>query len=79
MYNENESVVVKINNKGEPIPPEKLELFFEKFNTDRKKKKEGTGPGTTYAYLITKAHWGDSYVESDKKDGTTVTVKFNIS
>lgn len=77
MYNENENVVVKINNKGEPIPQEKLELFFEKFNTDRTKKKEGTGLGTTYAHLVTKTHGGEIEVDSNEKDGTTVTVKFN--
>ncbi len=78
MFNVNSKIVVKINNKGEPIPTEKLQRFFEKFNTDRVKKSGGTGLGTTYAYLVTKAHSGDISVESNGKDGTTVTVKLKV-
>ena len=68
------TTVIRMNNRGEPIPREKLELFFEKFNSDRKKKRGGTGLGTTYAYLVTKAHGGDIFVQSNERDGTTVTV-----
>ncbi len=70
------SIVIAINNRGEPVPPEKLELFFEKFNSDRSKKKEGTGLGTTYAYLVTRAHGGDITVTSDADAGTTVTITY---
>jgi len=76
--NEDDKLIIHINNRGEPVPKEKLELFFEKFNTDRKKKNSGTGLGTTYAYLVTKAHGGDISVESDAVNGTTVTVKFDV-
>ena len=38
MDNEDGHVVVRINNKGEPVPSERLATFFEKFNTDRKKQ-----------------------------------------
>lgn len=79
MVNENGKIIVKINNKGEPIPSERLKLFFEKFNSDRLKKKDGTGLGTTYAYLVTKAHGGDISVESDEISGTTVILAFNTS
>jgi signal transduction histidine kinase len=75
----NEKIIVKINNKGEPISPERLKLFFEKFNSDRLKKKDGTGLGTTYVYLVTKAHGGDIFVEPDEISGTTVTLTFNSS
>ena len=78
MYNEENKIVVKINNKGKPIPPEKLQLFFDKFNSDKTEKKDGTGLGTTYSYLVTKAHGGDIFVDSNKTNGTTVTVKFDI-
>ena len=66
LYNEKELLVVEINNGGEPIPPEKLSTFFEKFNTDRTKKKGGTGLGTTYAYLATQAHRGEISVTSNE-------------
>ena len=76
-YSQNGKNIVTINNKGEPVPPEKLKLFFEKFNSDRAKKKDGTGLGTSYAYLVTKAHCGDISVESNKENGTTVTLIFD--
>ena len=31
--------------------------------------------GTTYAYLVTRAHNGQAAVESDADTGTTVTVR----
>ena len=77
LANENGNAVVKINNGGEPIPPERVASFFEKFNTDRKNKKGGTGLGTTYSYLVVKAHGGKISVESNEKEGTTLTVKLN--
>ncbi len=72
-------LLVRINNKGEAISPERLSLFFEKFNTDRSKKSGGTGLGTTYAYLITNAHQGEISVKSDHVNGTTVTLKFRLT
>ena len=67
-------IEITINNKGERVPSDKLELFFEKFNTDREKKKTGTGLGTTYAYLVSKAHGWDIKVDSSERVGTTVTI-----
>jgi len=63
-----------INNRGEIISEERLQVIFDKFNTDRMKKKEGTGLGTTYALLVTKAHEGNIRIDSDMINGTTVTV-----
>lgn len=71
---EHQKIVTRINNGGDPVPADKLHSFFEKFNTDRTQKKSGTGLGTTYAYLITKAHGGDISVASNATEGTTVTV-----
>lgn len=75
--NSDHEIAVGINNRGEPIPPESLSLFFEKFNSNRLVKKGGTGLGTTYALLITKAHGGKVTVASDAEYGTTVTVYLN--
>jgi signal transduction histidine kinase len=70
--------IVRINNKGTPIPSERLATFFEKFNVGPE-KKEGTGLGTTYAFLVTKAHGGEISVNSNEKEGTTVTVALPVS
>lgn len=71
------NIIIRINNKGAPVSPERLKLFFEKFNTDRSVKISGSGLGTTYAYLVTKAHGGGITVESDEIEGTTVTLLFH--
>ncbi len=76
VFNKNGHVVTTINNMGAVISPRKLKLFFEKFNSDKTLKHNGTGLGTTYAYLVTKAHGGEISVESNEEDGTTVTLKF---
>ena len=78
IYNKYRKVYVEINNKGVPIPEERLELFFEKFNTDRTMKRDGTGLGTTYAYLVVKAHGGEIDVTSKGGEGTTVTIQMRL-
>jgi len=70
---ERERCIIRINNKGEPVSPERLASFFEKFNSG-KEKRQGAGLGTTYAYLAVKAHGGDVTVSSSRAEGTTVTV-----
>ncbi len=75
MYNIDDSLVISINNKGEPVNPDRLLTFFDKFNSNRK-KAGGTGLGTTYASLVTIAHGGRIAVDSNELDGTTVTLTF---
>jgi two-component system CheB/CheR fusion protein len=70
---ETHKYAVRINNRGEPVPPERLATFFEKYNPGPE-KKHGTGLGTTYARLVTKAHGGEISVDSNAEEGTTVTV-----
>ena len=71
LTHQNRQVVVSVNNGGAPVPAERLTTFFEKFNTD---KKGGTGLGTTYAYMVTRAHGGEITIRSNTTEGTTVTV-----
>lgn len=72
------NVIIQINNKGKPISKENLAFFFEKFNSNKSGGFKGTGLGTTYAYVITKAHGGEIGVASDIKYGTTLTLKFPL-
>lgn len=69
-----DQVLIDINNGGTPIPADRLARFFEKFNTDREHKADGTGLGTTYAYWVVKAHQGDIGVTSLEGEGTTVSL-----
>ncbi|MCZ6634888.1 MAG: HAMP domain-containing sensor histidine kinase, partial [bacterium] len=77
LSNHANQAVIRIHNRGEPIPEEKLDSFFEKFNTS-KKEKGGTGLGTTYAYLVTTAHGGKIEVASTPEEGTTLTVQLPL-
>ncbi len=78
LSNRNGRLVVAINNRGEPVPQDRLETFFEKFNSTGKRKRGGTGLGTTYAWLVTRAHGGSVSVASDRETGTTVTLELPL-
>ncbi len=69
--------VIRINNKGEPIPQDRVATFFDKYNVGPE-KRSGTGLGTTYAWLVTKAHGGNIAVSSNAEEGTTVTVALPV-
>ncbi len=71
-------VVVDIQNGGPEIAPARLETFFDKFNST-KADRGGTGLGTTYAAVVTRAHGGDIAVRSTQVEGTTVTVRLPVS
>ncbi|PIQ60598.1 MAG: hypothetical protein COV99_10885 [Bacteroidetes bacterium CG12_big_fil_rev_8_21_14_0_65_60_17] len=71
---EDEDVLVSVHNGGPEIPADRLERFFDKFNST-KMDRGGTGLGTTYAAVVTRAHGGDISVTSTRRDGTTVSVR----
>lgn len=70
--------VVRVQNGGEPVPPDRLTTFFDKFNST-KTHRGGTGLGTSYAALVTRAHGGQIGVTSDGAAGTTVTVRLPLT
>ena len=66
-------LAVSVMNRGEPIPPERLAVIFEKFNTT-KKDRGGAGLGTTIARLFTEAHGGRITAASSPEEGVVFTV-----
>jgi PAS domain S-box-containing protein len=70
---EDRYVGIHVTNAGPPIPPDRLESIFEKFNTTKRDSK-GTGLGTTIAKLFVEAHDGMLSVMSNEQDGTTFTI-----
>jgi signal transduction histidine kinase len=66
-------VGIHVTNAGDPIPPDRLETIFEKFNTTKRDTK-GTGLGTTIARLFVEAHDGMISVTSTAEAGTTFSV-----
>ena len=65
---------IRVCNGGPPIPTERLERFFEKFNST-KVAQGGTGLGTSYSFVVVTAHGGNISVTSSAEDGTCILVQ----
>ncbi len=66
-------VIVRVNDEGTGIPPEKRQKVFEPFYTT-KRPGEGTGLGLSTAYGIVKQTGGFIFVDSDPGTRTTFTL-----
>ena len=78
---ENDNVVFTLQNRGNAIPPDKLERIFEQFfrlDTSRTSKTGGAGLGLAIAKQIVEAHSGRISAKSDLEK-TSFTVKLPIS
>ncbi len=64
-------VWVHIQDTGEGIPPEEIELIFEPFYT---RKQEGTGLGLSITKQIVEEHDGEIQIQSEQGKGTCVSV-----
>lgn len=68
-------VVVKVEDRGTGIPPDKLTKIFEPFYTS-KRVGEGTGLGLSTAYGIVKQSGGFIFVDSVVGSGSVFTLYF---
>lgn len=73
---EHDQAIVRVRNGGPAIPKALLPRFFDRFNST---KEGGTGLGTSYVFLVVRAHGGDVHVESSDSTGTTVTVRLPLA
>lgn len=65
---------VRIDNDGEPIPPEQIERIFDRFHrgsADRRSHGEGAGLGLAITRSIVHAHGGRIWADSAMAAGTT--------
>jgi PAS domain S-box-containing protein len=79
---EEDAVLLRVHNTGEPIPPELLPRLFEPL-TRGKKEKAGTtsrsiGLGLYIVNHIVRAHGGRVEVRSNPNEGTTFTVRLPL-
>ena len=70
VVDEGDEVSVNVQNWGSPIPADRLQTIFEKFNTTKRDRK-GTGLGTTIAKIFVEAHGGRVTAVSSEEEGTT--------
>ena len=66
--NQEEEVAITFTNQGDPIPPQKLDIIFEKFyrlDTSRSTNTGGAGLGLAIAKEIVTAHGGTITAESN--------------
>lgn len=66
---EGSGVVVKFSNRGNPIPPEKLDMIFEKFyrlDASRSTQTGGAGLGLAIAKEVVTAHGGTIEAHSEE-------------
>lgn len=74
---QDKNIVITFTDHGEPIPPQKLDMIFEKFyrlDSSRASRTGGAGLGLAIAKEIVTAHDGTITAESDS-ERTVFTVK----
>lgn len=79
LHEEDSNIILKLQNKGDPIPKEKLKnLFSPMHSREAAEIKENSGLGLGLGLYIAKqiviAHGGDIAVESSQSGGTIFTI-----
>lgn len=70
-----------VNDTGEGIPKEYHHKIFDKFaqvETQKTKRRSSTGLGLTFCKLVTEAHGGSIWLDSEPGVGSTFTVTFPV-
>jgi signal transduction histidine kinase len=76
-----ERVIITVHNKGDPIPPEQIEVVFQVFRRAKAAKegsKQGWGIGLPFVRSVAESHGGSIGVDSSGERGTTFTVDMPI-
>ena len=69
--------VVRVQDSGPGVPPEKLEMIFQPFYST-KLNRGGTGLGLSISYDIVRRHGGDLRVESRPGEGACFVVELPL-
>jgi len=70
------AVVIEVENRGPPIPPELVSRLFEPFGKKERTRTSGLGLGLYIANGIVRAHGGVLQVRSGPEPQTTFTVRW---
>jgi signal transduction histidine kinase/DNA-binding response OmpR family regulator len=71
----NETLKIKVSDSGIGIPEKDLPYIFQRFfKSPSNLNREGTGVGLYLVKRFTEIHGGSVQVESDKNEGTTITI-----
>jgi len=79
---DNESVIVRVTDTGEGIPPEDLLHIFERFfraDAARAADTGGAGLGLAISSSIVRDHGGDVFATSELDQGTTVGFRLPVA
>ncbi len=79
---ENDTIVIKVKDKGVGIPAEKQELIFERFgqvDSSLTRQNEGTGIGLSLVKSLTGALGGSIILNSQEGKGSIFTLVFPIA
>lgn len=79
---ENDTIVIKVKDKGVGIPVEKQELIFERFgqvDSSLTRQNEGTGIGLSLVKSLTGALGGSIILSSQEGKGSIFTLMFPIA
>jgi signal transduction histidine kinase len=78
LRDEGDTLLVEVNNRGAPIPPERLAAIFEPFRRgteDSPHPASGLGLGLFIVEEIVRGHGGTISVRSNEEEGTTFFVR----
>lgn len=71
-------IIISVRDTGLGIPPEKLNIIFERFsqvNSNRFEEKQGSGIGLSLVKSLVEIHKGTVWAESTENVGTTFFIK----
>jgi signal transduction histidine kinase len=73
-----EEVAVSVSDQGAGIPRDQQQKVFDRFWTERRANRRGSGLGLTIAKGIVEAHGGRIWVQSQEDKGSTFTFTLPI-
>ena len=79
LYRDHSSIVASVADNGLGVPPEAMELIFERFyRLDRSANTDGTGLGLAFVAAVAALH-GSKLSASDNSPGLRIELRFDVA